>query len=95
MLNIPHSQPALAGEISIFGIVLCGLPLDELQKILISSASGTPYVVLQVRSHQYRVDKQDRLPCPAGHTSFNAAQYAVDFVCCEGTLLAHVQVAIH
>ena len=43
-----------------------------------------------------RVDGQDHLPHPAGHTfCFDAAQDVVGFRGCEGTLLAHIQLAIH
>ena len=50
--------------------------------------------VLQVRSHQHGVEGQDHPLCPAGHISFDAAQDMVDFLGCEGTLLAHVQLPI-
>ena len=40
-------------------------------------------------------EEQDHLPHPAYHTTFDAAQYMVGFLGCEGTLLAHVQLAIH
>jgi len=46
--------------------------------------------VFQVKSHQHRVEGQDHLPQPAGHSSFDAAQDTVGFLGCEGTSLAHV-----
>ena len=48
-----------------------------------------------MRSHQFRIEWQDHLPHPAGHTSFDAAQGTVDFLACKGTSLAHVQRVIH
>ena len=38
---------------------------------------------------------QDHLPSPAGRIPFDAAQDKVGFLGCEGTLLAHVQLATH
>jgi len=48
-----------------------------------------------VRPHQCREERQDHLPRPAGHTSFNATQDMVGSPDCEGTYLSHVQLAIH
>jgi len=58
---------------------------------------STPHLdaVLQVRPHQNRVEGQDHLLCPAGHTSFDAAQGTVRFLGCKGKLLVHVQLPIH
>jgi len=50
---------------------------------------------LQVGSHQSRVEGQNHLPRPAGHSSFDAAQTTVGLLGCERTLLAHVQLFIH
>jgi len=47
------------------------------------------------RSHQSRVEGQNHLPQPAGHTTFDAAQDMVGFLDCERTLVTHVQVFIH
>ena len=51
--------------------------------------------VPQVRSHQKREEGQDHLPHPAGHSSFDTAQYMVGLLGCKGTWLAHVLLAIH
>ena len=51
--------------------------------------------VLQMSSHQRSAEGQDHLPDPAGHTSFDAAQDPDGFWGFEGTLLAHIQLAIH
>ena len=37
----------------------------------------------------------DPLPHPAGRDSFDTAQDMIDFLGCEGTLLAHVKLPIH
>jgi len=67
------------------------------QQICVSPVLRTPHLdtVLQVMPHQLRVDGQDHLHHSAGHTSFDAAQDMVGFLGCEGTLLAHVQLAVH
>ena len=70
----------------------CGHVLDVLQQICVSSLLRTPHLL---RPHQHRVERQDYLPQPAGHTSFDDAQDMVGFLGCECTLLAHVQLPIH
>jgi len=57
----------------------------------------TPHLdaVLQVRPHQGRAEGQDHLPCPAGLSSFDAAQDTFGFLGYQSTLLAHVQLPIH
>ena len=39
--------------------------------------------------------REDHLPQPTGHTSFDVAQDTVGFLGCENSLLAHVQLPIH
>ena len=51
--------------------------------------------VLQVGSHENRVEGENPLPRPAGHISPDAAQDTVGFLGCERTLLAHSQFSIH
>ena len=51
--------------------------------------------VLQVGSHQSRVEGQNHLPRSAGNASCDSAQDTVGFLGCERTLLAHVQLFIH
>ena len=67
-----------------------GPPLDPLQQLCVSPVLRTPHldILLQVRSHQHRVEGQDYLPCPA---AFGAAQDTVGFLGYEDTLLACVQ----
>lgn len=50
---------------------------------------------LQVRSHQHGAEEWEHLPHPSGHASIGADQDTIDFVDCEGTLLADVHLAIH
>jgi len=42
-----------------------------------------------------RVGRNNPLPCPAGHPSFDASQNAVGLPGFEHTLLAHVQLFVH
>ena len=71
--------------------------LDTLQQVCVTPVLRTPHLdtVLQVRPQQGTAEGQDHLPRPAVHASFGAAQGMVGFLGCEGTLLAHVQLAIH
>ncbi|KAK4812272.1 LOW QUALITY PROTEIN: hypothetical protein QYF61_012947, partial [Mycteria americana] len=50
---------------------------------------------LQGRSHQSRAERQNRLPRPAAHAAFDAAQDTVGLLGCERTLSAHVQLFVH
>ena len=63
-------------------------------QVHVSPVLSTSHLVLQIRSHQCRVEGQNHLPQPADHDSFGAAQDTVGFLGCKGTLLAHVQLAI-
>ena len=65
--------------------------LDVLQQVRVSPVLSNPHVdaILPVRPQQCTAEGQDHLPRPAGH----AAQGMVGFLYCEGTLLAHVQLA--
>ena len=62
------------------------------KQVSVSSTLRIPHlnVVLQVRPHQHRGERQDHLPRPAGRASFDAAQDMVGFLGCEDTLPAHV-----
>ena len=73
----------------------CGPPLDTLQQV--APVLRTPHLhrILHVKSHQCRAEGQGLLPWPADHTSFDVTQDMVGFLGREGTLLAHVQLAIH
>ncbi|KAK4818966.1 LOW QUALITY PROTEIN: hypothetical protein QYF61_022633 [Mycteria americana] len=70
---------------------------NPLQRVRIFPVLRAPELdaVLQVGSHQSRVEGQNHLPRPAGHASFDAAQDTVGFLGCERTLSAHVQLFIH
>ncbi|RMC21736.1 hypothetical protein DUI87_02605 [Hirundo rustica rustica] len=50
--------------------------------------------VLQVGSHEGRVERENPLPRPAGHTSLDAAQDVVGLLGYECMLLAYVQVSL-
>ena len=73
-----------------------GPPLDMFQ-VHVSPVLRTPHLhtVLQVRSHQHRLEGEDHLPSPVGHVSFDAAQDVVGLLVCKSTLLAHVLLAVH
>ena len=53
--------------------------LDLLQQLSVSLVLGAPELdaVLQVGSHESRVEGQNHLPRPAGHTSLDATQDTV------------------
>ncbi|KAK4819021.1 hypothetical protein QYF61_024137 [Mycteria americana] len=91
------SQPFSIGEVFHPSDHSCGPPLDLLQQVHVFPVLRTPELdaVLQVGSHQSRVEGQNHLPQPAGHASFDAAQDMVGLLGCEHTLLAHVQLFIH
>ncbi|KAK4824907.1 LOW QUALITY PROTEIN: hypothetical protein QYF61_021422 [Mycteria americana] len=91
------SQPVLVGEVLQPSDHFRRPPLDPLQQLHVLLVLRAPELeaVLQVGSHQSRVEGQNHLPRPAGHTSFDAAQGTVGLLGCERTLLAHVQLFIH
>ncbi|KAK4823365.1 hypothetical protein QYF61_001713 [Mycteria americana] len=91
------SQPVLIGEVLQPSDHFRGPPLDLLQQFHVLFVLRAPELdaVLQVRSHQSRVEGQNHLPRPAGHTSFDAAQDKVGRLGCKRTLPAHVQLFIH
>jgi len=73
------SQPFLTGEVLHPSDDFCGPPLDPLQNACVILVLRAPELDagLQVGSHQSRVEGQNHLPRPAGHTSLDAAQDAV------------------
>ncbi|KAK4814468.1 hypothetical protein QYF61_018986 [Mycteria americana] len=91
------SQPVLVGEVLQPSDNFHGPPLHGLQQLHVLLVLRAPELdaVLQVRSHQSRVEGQNLLPRPAGHASFNAAQDTVGLLGCECTLLAHAQLFVH
>ena len=91
------SQPVLTGEVFYPSDQFCALPLDVLQQLHVSPVLRTPHLdaVLKVRPQQSREEGQDHLPRPAGCASLDAAQDTVGFLICKGTLLAHIQLAVH
>ena len=91
------SHPVLTGKVLHSFDHFCCPPLDTLQQVKIPPVLRTEQLdtLLQMRSHQHRVEGQDHFPQPADHAPLDAAQDTVGFLGCEGTLLAHVQLAIH
>jgi len=75
----------------------CSLPLAALQQVHISPVLRTLNldIELQVQSVQCRIEGQNHLPRPAGHSSSGAAQHTVFILGHESTLVAYVQHAIH
>ncbi|KAK4827196.1 hypothetical protein QYF61_015224 [Mycteria americana] len=75
----------------------CGPPLDPIQQVHVLPVLRAPELdtVLQVGSHQSRVEGWNHFPRPAGHASFDAAQDTVGLLGCECTLLAPVQLFVH
>ncbi|PKU46486.1 hypothetical protein llap_3205 [Limosa lapponica baueri] len=72
-------------------------PLDPLQQVHVPSVLMTPELdaVLQMGSPESRAEGQNRLPQPAGHASFYAAQDAGGVLGCQSTLPAHGKLLIH
>ncbi|KAK4830718.1 hypothetical protein QYF61_013168 [Mycteria americana] len=91
------SQPIFVGEVLQPSDHLHGSCLDSLQQDHVLLMLGAPELdaVLQVRSHQSRVEEKNHLPQPADHVSFYAAQDTVGFLGCKCILPAHVQFFIH
>ncbi|KAK4806069.1 hypothetical protein QYF61_010278 [Mycteria americana] len=91
------SEPVLVGEVLQPSDHFPGPPLDPLQQLHVLLVLRAPELdaVLQVGSHQSRVEGQNHLPRPYGHTSFDAAQDMVGLLGCERTLSAHVQLFVH
>lgn len=75
----------------------CDLSLDALEQVHVSTALRTQHLdtVLQVRSHQHRVERQNHFLWLDDHTSSDAAQDTIDFLGCKEMLLAHVHLPIH
>jgi len=88
------SQPVPTGEVFHPSDDSGGPPLDPLHVVAVLRAPELD-AGLQMRSHQSGVEGQNALPLPAGHASFDAAQYTVCFLGCDSILPAHVQLFIH
>ncbi|KAK4822675.1 hypothetical protein QYF61_019042 [Mycteria americana] len=91
------SQPVFIGVVLQPSDHLCGPPLDSLQQVHVLLMLGTPEpnAVLQVGSHESRVEGENHLPRPAGHASFDAAQDTVGLLGCKHTLPGHVELLIN
>ena len=60
-----------------------------------SSVSLMLWTVLQMRLHEGRVEGNNHLPCPRGHSSFDTVQDTFGLSGCNHTLLAQVQLLVH
>ncbi|KAK4826957.1 hypothetical protein QYF61_012806 [Mycteria americana] len=91
------SQPVLIGEVLQPSDHFRGPALDPIQQVhvLLVLRALELDAVLQVGSHQSRVEGENHLPQPAGHASFDAAQDTVGLLGCKRTLPAHVQLFVH
>ncbi|KAK4815884.1 hypothetical protein QYF61_009935, partial [Mycteria americana] len=71
--------------------------LDTLQHLHVSLVVRGPKLntVFEVRPHQCRVQGHDHCPSPAGHAISDTSQDAIGFLGHLGTLLAHLQPAVH
>ncbi|KAK4810573.1 hypothetical protein QYF61_004536 [Mycteria americana] len=76
---------------------LCCPSLDTLQHLNVSLVVRDPKLntVFEVRPHQCQVQGHDSFPSPAGHAIFDTSQDAIGFLGHLGTLLAHIQPAVH
>ncbi|KAK4831026.1 hypothetical protein QYF61_014914 [Mycteria americana] len=71
--------------------------LDTLQHLHVSLVVGGPKLntVFEVRPHQCPVQGDDHFPSPAGHMIPHTSQDAIGLLGHLGTLLAHIQPAVH
>ncbi|KAK4818782.1 hypothetical protein QYF61_019128, partial [Mycteria americana] len=91
------SQPVFIGEVLQPSDHFCGPSLDSLQQVHVLLMLGAPEqdAVLQVGSHESRVEGENHLPRPPGHACFDAVQDKVGFVGCKCTLPGHVELLIN
>jgi len=68
-------------------------PLDPLQHpdILLVLRASELDAVLEVGSHESRIEGQNHLPWPAGHSSLDTTQDTTGLLGCKHTLPAHVE----
>ena len=90
-LKSPSSQPVLVEEVLQLSGHFCCPPLDLLQHFHILLALGAPELdaIIKVGSQKSRVEGQNHLPQPAGHTSHDATKDTVGLLGCKHTLLTH------
>jgi len=68
------------------------MDLLQLLHILLVLEAPSLDTVLQMGTHELRVERDNHLPLPASHCSVDAASKIVG---CKHALLAHVQLSIH
>jgi len=71
--------------------------LDPLQKLNIIPVLGVPVLdtVVQLRPCKGKVERDNHLPLPAGHSSSDAAQDTIGLLGWKTALLSHVQLFDH
>ncbi|KAK4831900.1 hypothetical protein QYF61_020047 [Mycteria americana] len=91
------SQPVFIGKVLQLSDHLRGPPLDLLQQVHVLLMLGAPELdtVLHTGSHRSGADRENHLPQPADHASFDAAQDMVGFPGSERTLPGHVELFIN
>jgi len=71
---------------------LCGPPLGPLQQLSVLVLRAPELdTILQMVSHESRVEGQNHLPWPAGQASLDGSQDTVGFLGCEHTLPACIE----
>ncbi|NWY31223.1 F120B protein, partial [Pheucticus melanocephalus] len=90
------SQPVFIAEVLQPSDDLCS-PLDSLQHVQVLPVLGMSELdtALQVECHQSRADRENPVPCPAGHAALDAAQGSAGFLGCEHTLLVKLLTQQH
>ena len=91
------SQPFFTGEVFHSSDNFCVPPLDPLQQLHGFPVLRAPELDagLHVGSHaQSRAEGQNRLPQPAAHASFDAAQDTAGLLGCEHLLMGHVDLLV-
>ncbi|KAJ7402842.1 hypothetical protein BTVI_83060 [Pitangus sulphuratus] len=86
-----HLLVTSAGEVLQPSGQLCGPPLDLFQQVyILKLGAPEPDAVLLVGSHKGRKEEQNRLPRPAVHVSFDAAQNAFSAASAHGWLMSSI-----
>ncbi|KAK4830124.1 hypothetical protein QYF61_008551 [Mycteria americana] len=89
------AQPFFRGAVFLPSDHFCAPSLELLEQVHVFLVLGTPELDTVLQEGSHRVEGENHLPRPAGHTSFYAAQGTIGVLGCKRTLLSHVQVFIH
>jgi len=83
-------QPFLVREMLHSLTHLCGSVLDSLKQFTALELRGPELdTILQMRSHQGRVEAEENLPGPTNHTPSDTPQAAIGLLGHKGPMLAH------